>query len=313
MNKITVNSKWLLPGLLCACAAAICVSACGCLPSSEADPQPTQPVLQQEQPEISSEEKAAMVAGRITSDIPACYLAAGHAVQSSSDISVSGADSVPFGSGMTDVEMVHSVALSMLDETRSVCLALADGDTAAVDSEYAHLVSELDACTDLTALRDVIAQMDSRMFRTVAIDPAAEGAKLKTALYGYTDEEGQMWLCVYANSPLPGLKDAQRGYSLSVFMKSSKTSVSADSLYSTGSIRYINEYAVRFRLADILAGEITPEELVAGNNRIIFTLFSLDNTISLANEYYKWRAPESLAADPLAARSSLVRIISEFE
>jgi len=202
----------------------------------------------------------------------------------------------------------------MLNENYDICLALAGEEkSASVNAEYSILLSELESCKEIEQLYTLFGQMDSRIFASAAIDPSTESDRFTVELYGYTDPEGEMWACAYTNTALPGFEDSQHGFSLTVLLDNGKdAAAAADSVHSHNAIKYVNEYSVRFRLSDILGDQATVEDLLTGSSRVIFSLYSLDNSFTCSDEHYKWRVTRTLETDPLAARHALADIFQDY-
>lgn len=321
-NKISRRSvlslllRYTLPVL-----AALLLLLCGCaaendLPVQEPSPSP------QELAQLHAQ-RMEELDQRLNADIPSVYLGASSSDAVSSADVISPADVVssvdvisPTDAADTaDTDLIRPVMAAMLDENYGICLAIAGEERGeAVTAEYSALQAELAGCTDISALRILLGQMDSRLFSAAAIDPAAEPGRFAVELYGYTDTDGELWACAYTNTALPGFEDAKRGYSLTVLLDNGKAAAAAvDSIHSRDGIRYINEYAVRFRLRDVLSEQCTVDELLTGSSRVIFSLYSLDNSFTCSNEHYKWRITRTLEADPLAARQALVQILDDFQ
>jgi len=298
---------------LCLSAALLTAALYGCADKPSLQEQTSSVQSQQELSE-QRELELQQLSERIHADIPAVYLtASGSDAVSGSD----GPDIVPADADVQTAALIQlrNASKNMLRENYDICTLLAAEENAqALDSVYAQLTTELDGCTSLSELRDTAASMDSRLFASIAVDPAAENAVLSTQFLGYTDAEGELWLCAYTNAALPGFEDADKAYSLTILLDNGKTAAAAaDSIYAHECIQYINQYAVRFRLSDILGEQATVEELLSGSSRVIFSINRTDNSCTLSSEHYKWRVTDTLQADPLAARIDLAAIIADYE
>lgn len=187
-----------------------------------------------------------------------------------------------------ELDMLRNLALSVTKAQAEFALELFADDTSAVEQAVSSVESEINAAADAAALFDCVIKIEQKLFGFEQLEFTAENTELMRALPTlYLDRDGNVWLRYYTNFVLPGFEDSKRGFSLHLLLENGKAlAVDADSLDNYEHIVIDGAYSVRFNLTELIPN-MSPEAFCNGRNRILFTVFNIDNSASFTSNTYR--------------------------
>ncbi len=265
----------------------------------------------------------------LTGQLPAEYTAALPEVAlaaregEAATLTVSGSDvfgyaadkySVTAAAEQAKVSLIYPAALPLLRSMAQTAAGMTDAENAAlVESTLTEIESQAAQATTLEALYNCLLSAEERLFGCIDCDLTAENAEqMSVSPVLYYDESGVLWLKLYTNFPLPALSDPNTGFSLMLTLDNGKTfQTTADSIYKSGDIAYDGIYCVRFNLTQMLSG-MSAEEFFSGRNRVIFSLYTLDNSVGFTQDFYRMSLSGAVTGNESDVYLTLLQIAAAY-
>ncbi len=212
------------------------------------------------------------------------------------------------------LDMLRPVAVSILRERLECVKTVADDNSVTLVQQAAiEIELQIKSAQTVSDLYNCLLSAESKLIAPIEIELSGDlKDKARAGYQIYVDGSGETWLCINTNFVLPGFKDDATGFSLQLLLDNGKKAyAAADSLYNHENIVFDGAYSVRFNITRML-GTMTANDFFAGRNRIVFSVFAVDNSICFSQDFYRIPTRDTVFCSSAESLLKLICICAQY-